>query len=1066
MTLSPQIDSRNALVVLKDLYRRLPGYTPEWQPPDGDNSPPTASALLKIYARYLEIFINGLNKVPDQRLVAFLDMLGTHLLPAQAAEVPLVFSMIENSPIDVVLPKFSQVAASVYPAPLTLKTGSTQTQQPVLFSTTQNIILTRAKLSSVYSIDPRSDEYDDHTPYLASGFVPFQDLKLVEHTIYLGHNQLFAYSGDIAVVLSFTLSPLSDQAFNIQWEYLSQAGWIPFSSTDEEDSTCGLTKNGQVILRKSSGPAAKQDTFFNHTSYWLRGRIISPLLPASYGGPKTLPAINTIRTRVQFHKEDVSCDAAFNDEGSIDLTKDFYPFGHQPTRSSIFYIACQEIFQREKALVHLNFSLSQQGRVNSAVRLTWEYFNGLSWKGLSVDPSVNNEPTYKFDQQDGTVSFNCPGDWAETVVNGVKNYWSRCRIIAGDYGYPLRLDLAPTCKILDVANDKITLTVDTNQGYTGGESVILKSTPDRSDSNLNQVIACLNTNQLVLGTAVVDVKTYKNGTIAAASSTPTLLPSSMQPPVISKLTLAYEFSTDPELPDQCLSENNFVFTDHSDACRWHGQAFSPFCRVDDIQPAVYFSFDRCLPAGLVSLYIDIALNSSRNLPQNISPFTWEYESTDGWIELNVIDETVGFQQSGVVQFIGPPDAISSIGPGGELYRIRARLKQNEGLPEGVQTRVWLNAVKATQRSPHSLEIIGVSDGNPRQTFFTIYKPVLDGEKIEVKEWSGDGEIWKMVVDSVPPEDLRYEYKPSTGEVQAVWVSWHAQKHLFNSKASDRNYMIERATGWIRFGDGRYGRIPPAGSQIVITYDSGGGLAGNLPSGAITELHTAVPYLMKVTNPVPATGGTDGEEMASAIQRGPQQLRHRNRAVTISDFEWLAREASPDVANVRCLPNTGPNIQIQRGWVSLIILPKSTDPQPQLTPELSYRVLAFLAQRNPAVATRKIRILAPQFIPIRVQAEIVPIHPDESAQVEANVRDRLNRYFHPGSGGDNQRGWAFGQSVVLSRVAWIIKETPGVETIHEVSLSANGQLFGDILLVENNVVVSTGNHELKLIVGEN
>jgi hypothetical protein len=36
-----------------------------------------------------------------------------------------------------------------------------------------------------------------------------------------------------------------------------------------------------------------------------------------------------------------------------------------------------------------------------------------------------------------------------------------------------------------------------------------------------------------------------------------------------------------------------------------------------------------------------------------SPFIWEYGAAQGWTELGVLDETLGFQRSGVVQFIGP-----------------------------------------------------------------------------------------------------------------------------------------------------------------------------------------------------------------------------------------------------------------------------------------------------------------------------------------------------------------------------------------------------------------------------
>ena len=42
-------------------------------------------------------------------------------------------------------------------------------------------------------------------------------------------------------------------------------------------------------------------------------------------------------------------------------------------------------------------------------------------------------------------------------------------------------------------------------------------------------------------------------------------------------------------------------------------------------------------------------------------------------------------------------------------------------------------------------------------------------------------------------------------------------------------------------------------------------------------------------------------MQAAKIRGPLVLGTRNRAVTAHDYEQLAREATPEVARVRCLP---------------------------------------------------------------------------------------------------------------------------------------------------------------------
>jgi predicted phage baseplate assembly protein len=420
----------------------------------------------------------------------------------------------------------------------------------------------------------------------------------------------------------------------------------------------------------------------------------------------------------------------------------------------------------------------------------------------------------------------------------------------------------------------------------------------------------------------------------------------------------------------------------------------------------------------------------------------------------------------MIQFIGQPDAAASEGLGGELFRIRARLKPGVSLSSLPVNGVWLNAVWATQSLSIEREPVGVSDGNPGQTFFHQRAPVLEGELLEVQEWTGRGEYWQTFVQGVPETDLRFERDPSTGDVTAVWARWQERPYLYSSGAIDRHYTLERARGRVSFGDGRQGMIPPAGSRIAVSYHSGGGLAGNVPAGTITELRTGTPFVAGATNPAPASGGAATESDESVRRRGPQRLRHRDRAVSATDFEWLAREASPEVARARCLSITGPDGHAQRGWVTVVVVPFSLDARPALTPELRRLVREHLSQRAPAALARRVRIIGPQYASIGVQAEIAPLQPGEAAAVEASVRDALNQFLHPLTGGPDGQGWNFGQTVYLSQIARVIEGAEGVDYASLIRLTVNEQIYDESAPVDVDMLASAGDHMLKLIIGEN
>jgi hypothetical protein len=1044
----PDPAARDQQAILGDLVRRLPGYAPELAGGAG-----AARAVLRILARYQELLGAGLARVPERSFLAFLDRLGTELLPAQAARAPLVFSLVDGSPVDVTLPALSQVAATLPPPPPSLGDAGVAPAPPpadVVFATEQSITLSRSKLLTLYSIDPGSDTLADHSARLTTGFSLFEEMQPCEHAIYLGHDQLFALSGEIAVILGITLDTGAGRALATQWEYLTENGWLAFTHLSEDDTTAGLRNDGQLMLRRPCGPDAKKETYAGRTSFWIRGRLATPLLPEQKTSPG-LPVVNDIRAKVQFSKGKLAPEAALADNDVLDVSKPFLPYGAEPATRDVFYLASREVFQRKGAQITLHFTFAQPGGAGagSPLQLEWEFNDGSAWKKLGYDA----EPGTDTFEATGNLSFPCPPEWGEATVGGVKNYWLRVRLAAGNYGLPLRAQPVPTQVIR--AHTASQITVDDTRGFAAGQSVLLANGGTREVVVLGQPAGTTTLN--VAGTITAPPDTFKGGLVSAADGP--LLASTLMPPIIDRLELGYSYVTDPEPLDHCLAFNDFVFDDVTEACRWPDQTFVPFRRVADRAPTVHFGFARALPVGLVSLFADVAEGDGSD---ESSPFIWEYWSPRGWTELAVVDQTIGFTRGGLVQLVGAPDAVASDGLGGPQYRVRARVKQGQRADAAPIRGVWLNAVWATHSRSFQLEPLGNSDGNPRQTFSARNTPVLAGETVWVEEWTGRGDYWRTFVLNVADGDLRFDRDPATGEIAAVWVRWQWRPHLHDSGPLDRHYALERARGMLRFGDGVRGLIPPAGRRLVISYSSGGGLAGNVPAGAITELRTAVPFIQGATNPVAATGGAAVETVPAVEARGPERLRHRGRALAARDFAWLAREASPAVARARCLPITGPAGPGQRGWVTVLVVPQGAEGSPLPSPELRRRVRDHLAARAPATVARRIRVEGPRYVPIGVVAEVIPLPAQSVGALEARLRDRLNQFLHPLTGGPGQVGWDFGQTVHLSQIASVIEGTSGVDFAREIHLDVGGRLYTESVPVGADMLIAPGAHELKLV----
>lgn len=1025
----PIVDPRTEPELLRSLDARAPGFIPEWRRSPGGAD----DALAQVFARFTAIFLEGLRQVPERGFLAFLDLIGTRLLPAQAARAPLVFQLMENATTDSLLTANSEIAATVEPPPVSALLTSEAppaASQTAVFATDKMITLVRARLAALYSLHPGGDEFADHTPRLTSGITFFGKMGPTEHALYLGHDELFALSSSSDFVaqvrLSVQLAPggAASQPLDIVWEYLSADGWLQLEldkgseNKKSDDGTDGFTQDGQIVLFKTCGPDAKSETIAGHTSYWIRGVLRTPLPPEDSDAFAVVPVLESIRARVSFVKANLLAEAAATDGFELDLTTTFFPFGQEPARFTTFQLASKEVFQRRGARVSIQFQLAPNVLVVGTAVLAWEYFDGKMWRSIDAFEFIDDTEGLT---KSGAITFVAPPDWAETTIAGKKNFWLRVRIDDGDYGKPLELKIEGSGDTMKVS--------------------------------------------------------------AAASS--------LKPPVIGAVTLQYSYQTDAETLDHCLAFNDFVFADHTHACLWPREFFQPFRPLEERLPAVHFGFDQPLPQGLVSLFVHLPGGLDDEASAQEKPaFVWEFLGPHGWEELGVLDETSGFRRTGMIQFIGPKEAIAAPGLGGALYRIRARLKTGEELRAAPVAAIWMNAVWATHRFFVKKEELGVSDGNPGQTFYfrprtpapapppgaanaperpVIFRqgtPVLEGEIVEVREWAGRGLDYETAIQGVPPEEIRYERDRVTGAVIEVWLRWHEQPHLFESGPTDRHYVIERATGFVRFGDDTHGRIPLAGSRIVVTYGTGGGLAGNVPAGAIHELRSAVPFLKSVANPIAALGGAEAETIEAVQPRGAHRLRHGDRAVSASDIEWIARDASPAVARARCLAVTGPVGRGERGWITVAVLPHSLEAEPAPTPELERELYSHLAARVPAGVAGRVRIIAPAYVPVGVVAEIVPHSPEEAARLEARLLRRLDDFLHPLTGGAEGRGWPFGQPLHLSQIAALLETTAGVDYVVAITLCVGDELFGDLVPVGPDALIAAGDHELKLTLGEN
>src|SRR5690606_13831713 len=98
------------------------------------------------------------------------------------------------------------------------------------------------------------------------------------------------------------------------------------------------------------------------------------------------------------------------------------------------------------------------------------------------------------------------------------------------------------------------------------------------------------------------------------------------------------------------------------------------------------------------------------------------------------------------------------------------------------------------------------------------------------------------------------------------------------------------------------------------------LENGLPAGSISKLIMRVPQIKGVSQPFSSFGGLHEEADTAYYRRVSERLRHKNRAITLWDYEHLILQAYPEVYKIKCLNHTSATSFVSPGDVLLVVVP--------------------------------------------------------------------------------------------------------------------------------------------------
>ena len=609
-----------------------------------DTSRPDQALLASIVEEYPELE-RHISRLPERMRVDWLRrILGIGGLPVVPDRV-IAVATVDTKQVPVVIPAGREVRGGK-------DAFGVERRYRTLDALTAHGVPVRDARSYVYA--PGIDAVERLSSW---PFVPFPGTVDAVHACRFSSDVLAFSGGTMKVKLTFSGGDPRTLT-GAQWYHSIAVGEAPASvDGPATSSTITIDLSGEC----APGP--------NDESPWLEMRLHGPGVP--FGFSFTDVKVEVVR------RESVTPDSAYYNDGLLDVTKEFQPFGPAARRGDAFYIRCDEAFSKPIASLDVNLELLDAGGNPLDVAWGWglpPYLSGQydthigyiqTLLGGSVETDASLGSALAFLHVLGTTSSAPRVEWQHRSGGQWEQFGDSADRLASLTGAAPAGD--PSSDASEVGGEIGHLIraflADGDFGWTDYQQRVAQFAAD-----------------------------------AAAGSDPSadlLIPPA--PPIVSRITIDY--TTPKVAPVDVVATNGF-----ERRTRTGGGSFSPFRVPVPVGPegaggmvAIGLDLTDDSLGSSVSLYIDV--DSAASCGDAGSPdAAWEYWDGGAWSPVATVDGTRMLRESGLVRLVAPFDwANGSDGVGesnGRWLRLRTAAPARLGTIRGITP----DAVVAEYRS--------------------------------------------------------------------------------------------------------------------------------------------------------------------------------------------------------------------------------------------------------------------------------------------------------------------------------------------------------------------------------
>ncbi len=238
------------------------------------------------------------------------------------------------------------------------------------------------------------------------------------------------------------------------------------------------------------------------------------------------------------------------------------------------------------------------------------------------------------------------------------------------------------------------------------------------------------------------------------------------------------------------------------------------------------------------------------------------------------------------------------------------------------------------------------------------------------------------------------------------------------------------------------------------------LKNGLASGVIKKMVTRIPQIKSVSQPYNAFGGSAEESDDNFYRRISELLRHKNRAITLWDYEHLILQKFPEIYKVKCLNHTSKTSFTAAGHVTLVVVPDTVNKnvfdihQPRVSKATLNKVTEYINSLNTLHVNAE--VMNPNYEEISIGLEVSFYEGFDDDFYTEQLKKDITKFLSPWAY-DEAKEITFGIALHKSVLIDYIEKLPYIDYLQNVTMNGDANIYKITPSDPKSILVSAEEH---------